>query len=45
MGANAGAPNDQEMQMGIVKDSLTEMMKMPSAGKIIPLPYEYTAEV
>jgi hypothetical protein len=45
MGANAGAPNDKEMQTGIVRDSLTEMVKMPSAGKIIPLPYEYTAVV
>lgn len=45
MGANAGAPNDKEMQRGIVIDSLTEMVKMPSAGKIVSLPYEYTAEV
>jgi len=45
MGANAGAPNDIEMQMGIVRDSLTEMVNMPSAGKIVSLPYEYTAVV
>lgn len=45
MGANAGAPNDKEMQRGIVLDSLVEMIKMPSAGKIVPLPYEYTAVV
>jgi D-proline reductase (dithiol) PrdB len=45
MGANAGAPNDKEMQMGILKDSLRNLISIPSAGKIIPLPYEYVAKV
>jgi D-proline reductase (dithiol) PrdB len=45
MGANAGAPNNVEMQTNIVKESLEEMVKMPSAGKIVPLNYEYIAKV
>ncbi len=45
MGANAGAPNDKVMQTNIVKESLEEMMKMSSAGKIVPLNYEYIAQV
>lgn len=45
MGANAGAPNDVEMQKNIVKDSLEQLVEIPSAGKIISLPYEYVAEV
>ena len=45
MGANAGAPNDKEMQTAIVKASLEELIKIPSAGKIVPLPFEYHAKV
>ncbi len=45
MGANAGEPNNVEMQTGIVKDTLLELVKIPSAGKIVPLPYEYVAKV
>ncbi|ABR46893.1 hypothetical protein Amet_0668 [Alkaliphilus metalliredigens QYMF] len=45
MGANAGAPNDKEMQRGIVMDSLKQLIEIPSAGKIVPLPYEYVAKV
>ncbi len=45
MGANAGEPNNVEMQTGIVKDTLIELTKIPSAGKIVPLPYEYIAKV
>lgn len=45
MGANAGEPNNIEMQTGIVKASLEAMMKMSSAGKIVPLPFEYAAKV
>ncbi len=45
MGANAGAPNDKEMQTGIVKASLEAMMAMSSAGQIVPLPFEYAAKV
>lgn len=45
MGANAGEPNNIEMQTNILKDTLEELVKIPSAGKIIPLAYEYIAEV
>lgn len=45
MGANAGAPNDVEMQTAIVKASLEAMMEMTSAGQIVSLPYEYNAKV
>jgi D-proline reductase (dithiol) PrdB len=45
MGANAGAPNDKEMQTAIVKDTLEELMKITTPGTIVPLPYEYVAKV
>lgn len=45
MGANAGAPNDVEMQKNIVIESLQEMIKISSAGQIVPLNYEYIAQV
>ncbi len=45
MGANAGQPHNVEMQTGIVKDTLAQLEVLQSAGKIIPLPYEYTAKV
>lgn len=45
MGANAGAPNDANMQYNIVKDALMQLEKIDSPGKIVPLPYEYVAKV
>lgn len=45
MGANAGAPNDREMQYNICRDSLLKLIEIDSPGKIIPLPYEYVAKV
>lgn len=45
MGANAGEPNNIEMQTAIVKDTLEQLIKIPSAGKVVPLPYEYIAKV
>jgi len=45
MGANAGAPNDKEMQTAIVKDTLEELIKITTPGTIVPLPYEYVAKV
>lgn len=45
MGANAGEPNNPEMQYNIVKDALEQLVKIESAGKIVPLPYEYVAKV
>ncbi len=45
MGANAGAPNDKEMQYNICKDTLETLVKLDSFGKIITLPYEYHAQI
>ena len=45
MGANAGEPNNVEMQTNILKDTLKKLIEIPSAGKIISLPYEYVAQV
>jgi len=45
MGANAGEPNNVEMQTAIVKETLEQLIKIPSAGKVVPLPYEYIAKV
>lgn len=45
MGANAGAPNNIEMQYNICKDSLLKLVEIDSPGKIVPLPYEYVAKV
>lgn len=45
MGANAGEPNNIEMQTNILRDTLVQLVEIPSAGKIVPLPYEYAAKV
>ncbi len=45
MGANAGAPNDVEMQYNICRDALINLVEIDSVGKIIALPYEYMAKV
>ncbi len=45
MGANAGEPNNPEMQTAIVKDTLEQLVKIQTPGKIVPLPYEYVAKV
>lgn len=45
MGANAGEPNNVEQQREIVKASLEWLVKIESAGKIVPLPYEYVAKI
>ena len=45
MGANAGAPHDVEMQTLILKDTLKQLVEIQSAGKIVPLPYEYHAVI
>ena len=44
-GANAGEPNNKEMQYNIVKDTLEQIEEIESAGKIVSLPYEYIAKV
>lgn len=45
MGANAGEPNNKEMQRAIVKDSLKNLVSIENAGDIVSLPYEYIAHV
>ncbi len=45
MGANAGQPHNIEMQTGIVRDTLAQLEILQSAGKVVPLPYEYSAKV
>lgn len=45
MGANAGEPHNVEMQTGILKDTLEQLGKLDSPGKIVPLPYEYIANI
>lgn len=45
MGANAGAPNDVEMQTAIVKETLQALVDIDQVGKIVPLNHEYKAVV
>ncbi len=45
MGANAGAPHDNEMQYAIVKEALHQLEVLDSPGSVVPLPYEYNAKV
>lgn len=41
MGANAGAPNDPDMQTNILKDTLNCLMEFDHFGQTKALPYEY----
>ena len=45
MGANVGEPNNPDMQRNILKDTLTQLVKITTPGTIVSLPYEYIAEV
>ncbi len=45
MGANAGEPNNIEMQTGILKDTLAQLEIIQTAGTIVSLPYEYIAHI
>lgn len=45
MGANAGEPNNIEMQTAILEDSLKFMMEADQPGLIKELPYEYHAKI
>ena len=45
MGANAGEPNNKEMQHAILKETLEKLIEIDTPGKIVPLPYEYVAKV
>ena len=44
MGANAGEPHNVEMQTGIVKATLEQLVKLDTPGKVVPLPFEYVAK-
>ena len=45
MGANAGAPNDAQMQKAILRDTLIQLIEIKTAGETVPLPYEYHAKI
>jgi len=45
MGANAGEPNNAEMQREILKETLRQLVSIDIPGKIVPLPFEYVAKV
>ena len=45
MGANAGEPHNVEMQTGIIKATLEQLVKLDIPGKVVPLPFEYVAKV
>ena len=45
MGANAGEPNNPEMQRAIVKDTLEQLVKIETPGRIVSRPYQYIAKI
>ena len=45
IGANAGAPNDPEMQYHILKDTLSLLPDLQRPGEIVSLPYQYAGKV
>jgi D-proline reductase (dithiol) PrdB len=45
MGANCGEPHNVEMQTNIVKGALQALEDIETPGKIVSLPYEYTAKL
>jgi D-proline reductase (dithiol) PrdB len=45
MGANVGEPNNVDMQMGILKDTLKALVEITTPATIVPLDYEYIAKV
>ena len=45
MGANVGEPHNVEMQKGILRDTLTQLVEIQTPGRIVSLPYEYIAKV
>lgn len=45
MGANAGEPNNPEMQGNIVRDTLKQLEIIETPGRIVNLPYEYIAKI
>lgn len=45
MGANAGEPNNPEMQTTIVKAALKQLVEADMPGIIKPIPIEYHAKI
>ncbi len=45
MGANAGEPNNIEMQTDILTDTLEKLVEIETPGRIMTLPYQYVAVV
>jgi betaine reductase len=45
MGANAGEPNNKEMQRALLKETLRQLIAIDIPGKIVPLPFQYIAKV
>ncbi len=45
MGANAGAPHDNDMQRNILRDTLKELVNITIPGTTVPLPYQYEAQI
>jgi len=45
MGANAGEPNNIEMQTAILTDTLDKLVTIETPGRIMTLPYQYVAVV
>ena len=45
MGANAGAPHDNEMQRDILRESLVQLVEIKDPGTTVPLAYQYHAQI
>lgn len=45
MGANAGEPNNPDMQRAILRATINQFREIETSGKIVPLPFEYVAKV
>lgn len=45
IGANAGEPNNPEMQGNILRDTLLQLTKIKVVGEIVLLPYIYVSSV
>ena len=45
MGANAGEPNNVQMQTDIVNATLEQLVTIDTPGKVVSLPFEYIAKV
>lgn len=45
MGANVGETNNVEMQKGIFRDVLIQLVEIQTPGRIMSLPYEHIGEI